>query len=322
MGTYILSIIIPAHNAGKTLARTLESISSLLSTKVQLILVDDGSTDETSDTIKTFVTQYPKVISIRQNHSGVSVARNTGMKFARGKYIWFIDADDTINSKAANDLLEKVKGRDYDFIWFSTVYKSLDNHTEGIGAIPSSTTEGVYTIRQWRKFYSGAGMLWQYWLKKGIIENEKIRFLEWASWFEDAHFLLHFTAYAKTIYIAPADVLYYYCVTPWSNIRSSFLKDRYTCNVRVYIDLMKRVAGFQKSIKSFCNGWAAINIAWCLRDAADDYVYDLYNECKEAHVFPLSTSQGTIKQKIQIVILNIGFPAYRKFCKLLRALGR
>ena len=127
---------------------------------------------------------------------------------------------------------------------------------------------------------------------------------------------------ANTIYIAPSDRLYYYYVTPWSSIRGSSSKDRYTCNVRVYIDLIRKTTNFQESVRSFCNGWAAINIAWCLRYATDDYAKDLYNECKKALVFPLSINQGTIKQKIQIAILNLNFSTYRKFCKFLRILGR
>lgn len=320
--TYLLSIIIPAYNAGRTIAKTLESISDFLTSEVQLILVDDGSTDETSDVIESFVASHSQIKSIRQEHSGVSIARNTGMTFAKGKYIWFVDADDRIDFKAANDLLGKIEHVDYDFIWFSTAYESLDNRIEEIGAIPSTVKEGINTIRQWRKYYNGAGMLWQYWLKKDIIENKKIRFIKWAKWFEDAHFLLCFAANANTIYIAPSDRLYYYYVTPWSSIRGSLSKDRYTCNVRVYIDLIRKTTNFQESVRSFCNGWAAINIAWCLRYATDDYAKDLYNECKKALVFPLSINQGTIKQKIQIAILNLNFSTYRKFCKFLRILGR
>ena len=64
--TYLLSIIIPAYNAGRTIAKTLESISDFLTSEVQLILVDDGSTDETSDVIESFVASHSQIKSIRQ----------------------------------------------------------------------------------------------------------------------------------------------------------------------------------------------------------------------------------------------------------------
>lgn len=322
MDACFLSIIIPAYNAGKTIARTLESISDLLSPEIEIIVVDDGSTDETSEAIKPFVSRFLQLQSIRQNHSGVSVARNTGISYAQGKYIWFVDADDVVDAKVAKDLLEKIKSADYDFIWFSTVHVFLDNHIEEIGAIPSNVKEGCYTISQWRKFYSGAGMLCQYWLKKNIIKNEKISFVEWAKWFEDAHFLIRFSVSAKMLYIAPLDVIYYYYITPYSAMRGSLLKDRHICNVRLYIDLIKRAMCFQKTVRSFVDGWSAINIAWCLREADNNYARDLYDECKRAGIFPLSINEGTIRQKLQIALLNCDFSLYRKFCKVLRILKR
>ena len=125
MDACFLSIIIPAYNAGKTIARTLESISDLLSPEIEIIVVDDGSTDETSEAIKPFVSRFLQLQSIRQNHSGVSVARNTGISYAQGKYIWFVDADDVVDAKVAKGLLEKIKSADYDFIWFSTVLTEM-----------------------------------------------------------------------------------------------------------------------------------------------------------------------------------------------------
>ena len=96
-----LSIIIPTYNLEKHINACLFSCSNLPETEV--IVVDDGSKDNTVDIIK----QYPNVKFFRQEHGGVSKARNTGLKKAKGKYIWFVDGDDLINPDAIKYVLAR-----------------------------------------------------------------------------------------------------------------------------------------------------------------------------------------------------------------------
>ena len=314
---FLLSIIIPAYNAGQTIAKTVESISDILFPKIEVIVVDDGSTDDTPDVINSFVARYSQIKSIRQDNAGVSVARNVGIANSQGKYLWFVDADDTIDAKLVLSLLSKVEYADYDFVWFANVNVFSDNHVETSHNMPEGIVEGRYTIRQWQKFYKGAGMLWQYWLKRDIVVEKKIRFVEWAKWFEDAHFLTCFSVWAKDVYIAPCSVLYYYFLNPIGAMRNSLRKERHICSVRLCIDMIERVMNFPKSVRTYVLGLQAISIAWCIREADDEYAKDLYVECKQAGVFPLSINKGSWKQKLQIVLLNWNFSMYRKFCKLL-----
>lgn len=313
----VLSIIIPAFNAGRTLAKTLESISGMLSPKVEIIVVDDGSTDDTSHIIKSFAAQYTQFKSIRQDNAGVSVARNVGISNSQGKYLWFVDADDTIDATSATNLLSKVENADYDFVWFANRNIFPDNHVEPAYNMPEGIAEGKYTLKQWQKLYKGAGMLWQYWLKRDIVIRKNIRFIEWAKWFEDAHFLTCFSAWAKDVFIAPCSVLYHYFMNPDGAMRNSLLKERHVCSVRLCIDMIERVEDFPKSVRANILGLQAISIAWCIREADDEYAKDLYMECRKAAVFPLSITGTSWKQKMQIAVLNLNYSLYRKFCKLL-----
>ena len=93
----ILSIIIPIYNAEKVLKRTLDSIlnQGLYDDEWELILVNDGSTDNSLSICKDYQSKYPSLIKfISQKNSGVSSARNIGIMTAKGKFIYFMDADD------------------------------------------------------------------------------------------------------------------------------------------------------------------------------------------------------------------------------------
>lgn len=88
----LVSVIVPAHNAAAYLAESLDSVLAQTYSSVELIVVDDGSTDETP----AILARYAELLdrSIHQDNRGVSAARNAGVEVARGEYVAFLDADD------------------------------------------------------------------------------------------------------------------------------------------------------------------------------------------------------------------------------------
>jgi glycosyltransferase involved in cell wall biosynthesis len=88
---FTISVVIPAYNAGPFIARAIESALRQTHPADEIIVVDDGSTDNTADAVRSF---GEKVILIRQENAGASVARNTGINAAQGNWIAFLDADD------------------------------------------------------------------------------------------------------------------------------------------------------------------------------------------------------------------------------------
>jgi glycosyltransferase involved in cell wall biosynthesis len=88
--TPLVSVIIPAYNAAAFIEETLSSVINQAYPHLEIILVDDGSTDETGDIVKNF----PQVTYVRQPNSGVSAARNRALATSQGKLIAFLDADD------------------------------------------------------------------------------------------------------------------------------------------------------------------------------------------------------------------------------------
>ncbi|EHA1098367.1 TPA: glycosyltransferase family 2 protein [Vibrio alginolyticus] len=102
-----LSVIIPAYNVEDYIEECLDSILNQNIEGVEVIIVDDGSKDETLSKAKRYERSNVKVVS--QLNAGQSSARNRGLKLAAGKYIWFVDSDDVVSSNSIEKLREWVK---------------------------------------------------------------------------------------------------------------------------------------------------------------------------------------------------------------------
>ena len=101
----LVSIVIPAYNAKETICRSIDSILEQLDISIELIVVDDGSTDGTQELVASAYAQDARVHLIEVEHAGVSNARNVGIDAARGDWIGFCDADDLVPPGALSALL-------------------------------------------------------------------------------------------------------------------------------------------------------------------------------------------------------------------------
>lgn len=91
------SVIIPIYNAEATLKRCLDSILEQLTENIEVLLIDDGSTDGTIDICREYAAKCPRITLVEKKNGGVSSARNVGLEMAKGDYILFIDADDAVS---------------------------------------------------------------------------------------------------------------------------------------------------------------------------------------------------------------------------------
>ena len=124
-----LSIIIPVFNSRPFLSNCVSQLLEQLSVTAEILLVDDGSADGSSDLCDQLQLRYPQVRSFHQPNHGVSSARNLGLREAQGDYILFLDADDTLNSSLLHELLSDMQRHpDLDIGVFGIVFEYYRNN--------------------------------------------------------------------------------------------------------------------------------------------------------------------------------------------------
>lgn len=111
-----ISIIVPVYNVQKYLEACLESLIKQTYDNYEVILVNDGSTDQSLEICKLFENKSEKVKIINQQNSGVSCARNKGLEQATGKYVMFVDSDDWIDQEMLDQLVIQVMQTEADFV--------------------------------------------------------------------------------------------------------------------------------------------------------------------------------------------------------------
>ena len=121
----LLSIITPFFNAEQNSKRLLKTLSVIDQTDVEIILINDGSTDSTYSMLKDFKSSASSdnVTVIDQDNKGPGGARNSGLDIATGEYVWFVDCDDDIRLQAI-DTVREVRDKSYDFIDFNIENKT------------------------------------------------------------------------------------------------------------------------------------------------------------------------------------------------------
>ena len=111
-----VSVIVPVYNVGNVLSRCIDSIINQTLTDLEIILVDDGSTDSSGIICDEYAVKDPRIRVIHKSNGGLSDARNTGLKIAKGKYILFVDSDDYINHQACEVLYKCAFSDDLDIV--------------------------------------------------------------------------------------------------------------------------------------------------------------------------------------------------------------
>ena len=113
------SVIIPVYNSEKTLKRCLDSLLEQRWEDVEVILINDGSSDRSGEIIRAYSNRYPNIRTVTQENSGVSAARNRGLDEAKGTYITFVDSDDYVSDDYFRVMDEAGEKEDSDLIVFA-----------------------------------------------------------------------------------------------------------------------------------------------------------------------------------------------------------
>ena len=123
----LLSIIIPVYKVEKYVGATLQSIVDQRQDlfDYEVIVVDDGTPDKSMDIVESYSSRMPQMLILHQENKGLSGARNTGLNHATGKYVWFVDSDDTLADNCFENIAPVLQGEQSDVFGFNVaVYKN------------------------------------------------------------------------------------------------------------------------------------------------------------------------------------------------------
>ena len=113
-----VSVIIPVYNVEKYLAECMDSICGQTLKNIEIICINDGSTDNSLNILKRYAKNDKRIIVLSQENGGLSVARNTGLNFVNGEYIYFCDSDDKLELTALEELYNRAKADNLDMLYF------------------------------------------------------------------------------------------------------------------------------------------------------------------------------------------------------------
>lgn len=242
------SVIIPAYNAEKTIKRCIESITIQNRPDVEIIIINDGSTDKTESICKDLQSNYNNIIYIQKENGGVSSARNVGLSVATGEFVMFVDSDDYVDSNCF-DTIDKYIGSNADFyqFGFSITKNGLVTEVREFSECDIKTSsqkeaficDGIVT----RSINSPCAKIF----KKKIIDEKELKFCEAISTGEDLAFVFSFLLSANKFERYP-DKIYFADIGNGESLSRKYREDLAEQLIGVYENMV--TALHQSNIES------------------------------------------------------------------------
>ena len=181
-----VSIVVPIYNVERYLEKCLDSLVGQTYENIELILVNDGSTDRSLEIAKRYADRYEQIFLTSQANGGLSKARNTGIALAQGEYLCFLDSDDWLEFDTVQKIVSLMEKDDLDLCLFGANgylfdEKGLNRRTE-IDYCYSEECEGVYPGKElFRKLYTKGEFKAQacmYLMKRNLLMDNRLTFKE------------------------------------------------------------------------------------------------------------------------------------------------
>lgn len=244
----LLSVIVPVYNASEWVSETLDSLIGQTYMNLEILCVDDGSSDNSKDIIRAYSERDARVRLIEKENGGVSSARNRGLEEARGEYIAFLDADDCVELEAYKEMIERLEADGSDivfcrFVRFWPNGKTLYTVEENLPCLAENPHDIKYFLLSTPSRMADGnlytkdihGAIWRSIFRSDILQNNQIRFHTDLRFAEDQIFMLEYLAHCqKGSYIPEVFIRYRGWTKPWvyrSMYDNMMALCRYQCHV-------------------------------------------------------------------------------------------
>ncbi len=200
------SVIVPAYNAEKYIEETLDCLLSQTERDIEVIAVNDGSTDSTADILARYAKKDSRVVPVNQDNAGVSAARNNGIERAQGEYIIFIDSDDLLSNNAFERIYASLcsTGADLAVFRVQSFGDGVNQYNPIVDELIKETEISYYDKRLLRNFLVSNKVYKAELLKKSGVRFPPMRYSE------DGAFFMQFIHIVKPKITGVADALFMY----------------------------------------------------------------------------------------------------------------
>ena len=221
-----ISVIIPIYNAEKYLPECLASIERQSFQAFELILVDDGSTDDSLLIAQTYADAHPNVTVISKSNEGPGMTRNRGLSLATGKYVYFLDSDDYIADHTLEEVWEEAEHTQADMVLFSGKSFRETDKPEGRRFVsfqknpcyPEETWDGMEVVGQFSKSHACFCSVCLQLVRRSLLEQMGMSFGEEII-AEDEYYSFQLLMHCRRVRVLPAE-LHYRRIRPMSIVTS------------------------------------------------------------------------------------------------------
>lgn len=222
-----VSVIIPMHNAEKTIKRALDSLMNQSYANIEVVVVNNNSTDKSINIAKTYLNKLELKL-LNEKNSGPSYARNSGIENSSGEYIMFLDADDYFEKDMVHEMVSAVKNND---LVCCNKYK-VNNQKKTFEKFQNESIKsyGYIGLLEYMQKHAVFNTVWNKIYKKSIIIKNKIRFNTSMKVSEDYNFNIDYYRYVKSAVVINAP-LYNYVISS-SSITASYNLDEFEMRVK------------------------------------------------------------------------------------------
>lgn len=307
----LFSIIVPVFKVEKYLSRCIDSILSQTFTDFELLLVDDGSPDNSGHICDKYALVDYRVRVFHKKNGGVSSARNLGLDNAKGKWIVFCDSDDWVE----NTWLESyhnVINKNFDIIFQGYIQEYHTHHqVHCIRNAPNKYIDKILLLEQ----KDLLGWTWCKIFKTSIIEDNKIRFNTTLNINEDLLFTLQYCYYARSISILPIEKYHYIIYEDSLTKRKHPYKELQNKN-KLIKDARQQLANrdeYNIKYNQWINEKYCTDMVYCLKRLYSDQPLPLFPKrlemLKLVDALKHQTSKYSVKDKLLLTILKT-FPYF------------
>lgn len=209
MNNPLISIIIPVYRVEEYLDQCVSSVISQSFNNFEIILVDDGSPDSCPAKCDAWAQKDSRIHAIHKTNEGLSIARNTGLKIAKGEYVWFVDSDDWISSQALSEFVKCIKlFKEVDLISMQLIgfENGKENIYGGYSSFPKCPT--LLNNREYVDLNYGLYPVSRFIIRKKLLDDNNLFFIG-RILHEDIPFGHMLISLVKQIVLLPVPSYYY-----------------------------------------------------------------------------------------------------------------